>query len=114
MARATDAGLRRGQESGGPGRPAESTSWIHAALQPGVVRRSLRVAGLVGTLLVSIKYADRALAGTLVPGDWLKMALTYLVPYGVATYAAVQAIRAERQMRRGEEADPGSRPAGWR
>jgi hypothetical protein len=51
---------------------------------------------LVGTLLVAINYSDRALAGTLGPSDWAKMVLTYFVPYGVATYAAVQAIRQAR------------------
>jgi hypothetical protein len=68
-------------------------SWIATACEPAVVRRSLRVAALVGTLLVAINYSDRGLAGTLGPADWAKMVLTYLVPYGVATYAAVQAIR---------------------
>ncbi len=47
----------------------------------------------MGTLLVAINYGERALAGTLGPADWVKMVFTYLVPYGVATYAAVQAIR---------------------
>ena len=70
-------------------------SWIATACEPTVVRRSLRVAVVVGTLLVAINYGDRALAGALGPADWAKMALTYLVPYGVATYAAVQAIRRE-------------------
>jgi hypothetical protein len=68
-------------------------SWLAVAREPEVVRRSLRVAAIVGTLLVAINYTDRALAGSLGPGDWLKMALTYCVPYGVATYAAVQTIR---------------------
>jgi len=68
--------------------------WLADALRPDVVRRSLRVAAVVGSVLVTINHADRWLAGTLAPADWLKMALTYLVPYAVATYAAVGAIRA--------------------
>ncbi len=68
-------------------------SWIATACEPTVVRRSIRVAAVVGTLLVAINYGDRTLAGTLGPADWAKMVLTYFVPYGVATYAAVQAIR---------------------
>ena len=70
--------------------------WLADALRPDVVRRSLRVAALVGTLLVTINYADRFLAGALARADWIKMGMTYLVPYAVATYAAVGAIRAER------------------
>ncbi len=68
-------------------------SWTAAACEPAVVRRSLRVAGVVGTLLVVINYGDRAFAQALGPLDWAKMLLTFFVPYGVATYAAVQATR---------------------
>lgn len=66
------------------------------ACERAVVRRSMRVAAVVGTLLVAINYGDRALAGALVPADWAKMLLTYCVPYGVATWAAVQALRHHR------------------
>ncbi len=68
-------------------------SWLADALRPDVVRRSLRVAALVGVILVTINYTDRWLAGSLTTADWLKMAVTFLVPYAVATYAAVAAIR---------------------
>jgi hypothetical protein len=70
--------------------------WIATACEPWIVRRSLRVAAVVGTLLVLINYSDRALAGVLGSADWAKMLLTYCVPYGVATYAAVQALRSGR------------------
>lgn len=79
-------------------KPSESPShtWIESACDPRVVRRSARVAAVVGTLLVAINYTDRALSGALGPADWVKMLLTYCVPYCVATYAAVQAIREGR------------------
>lgn len=73
------------------------------------MRRSLRVAAVVGTLLVAIHHGDRALAGTLAPGDWAKMLLTYCVPYGVATFAAVQAIRQEPARGRGDRRETRSR-----
>lgn len=76
-------------------------SWVATAREPAVVRRSLRVAAAVGTLLVAINYGDRALAGHLGPADRVEMLLTYLVPYGVATYAAVQAIRSRGWRARG-------------
>lgn len=75
---------------------APPRTWIATACEPAVVRRSLRVAAVVGTLLVAINHGDRVLAGALVPVDWAKMLLTYSVPYGVATYAAVQALRSGR------------------
>jgi hypothetical protein len=63
------------------------------ACEPTVVGRSLRIAAVVGSLLVVINHGDRAFAGALGPVDWVKMLLTYVVPYGVATYAAVEASR---------------------
>ena len=67
--------------------------WLTDAMRPDVVLRSLRVAALVGSILIAINYTDRWLAGALTRADWIKMGITYLVPYGVATYAAVGAIR---------------------
>ena len=68
-------------------------SWIATARERSVVERALRVALLVGTVLVAINYGDRALAGRLERTDWVKMLMTYCVPYAVSTYSAVQAIR---------------------
>ena len=83
-----------------PDATAGRRPWLADALRPDVVRRALRVAACVGSILVTLNYADRWLAGSLTRADWLKMALTYLVPYAVATYAAVGAIRAEVRARR--------------
>jgi hypothetical protein len=57
-----------------------------------VVVRSLKVALVVGTLLALINHGDRLVASSL---DWeaaAKIGLTYLVPYAVATWSAVQTI----------------------
>lgn len=55
----------------------------------GIVRRSLILAAIVGTILNMINQGDALFAGaTLVV--W-KIALTYCVPYCVATYGAVTA-----------------------
>lgn len=70
--------------------------WLQTALRADVMRRALKAALIVGTLVVAINYADRFLAGTLVAADYLKMLLTYFVPYGVATWAAVGAIHDKR------------------
>ena len=71
----------------------EAVRWIDLARRPDVVRRARRVALIVGTLLVLINYGDRIFTGDLGQADWLKMALTYLVPYGVSTWSAVLALR---------------------
>ncbi len=67
--------------------------WFTTALRPAVVRRSLGVALVVGTLLIAINQGDRLLAGQGL--DLMKALLTYIVPYGVATYGAVSALLAK-------------------
>ena len=69
-------------------------AWLLVALRPDIVRRSRKVALVVGTLLVTINYGDRLLAGTIGQVDVIKMLLTYCVPYCVSTWAAVGATRA--------------------
>ena len=68
-------------------------TWLAVAREPAIVGRALRVAAVVGTLLVAINYTDRLLAGSLGAFDWIKMGMTYLVPYGVSTYTAVEMRR---------------------
>ncbi|MEL6619863.1 MAG: nitrate/nitrite transporter NrtS [Pseudomonadota bacterium] len=58
-----------------------------------VVRRALRIAAVVGLVLAAINHGDRILSGTMGAGDWLKSALTFLVPYCVSTYSSVMAVR---------------------
>jgi len=67
--------------------------WIQIAMRRDIVMRSLKVGGVVGTILVAINQGDLLLAGQLdLPGAW-KIPLTYLVPYCVSTYASVSAER---------------------
>lgn len=57
------------------------------AVSDGVPRRSFVVALVVGTVLNLINQGDAILAMGHV--SWLKVALTYSVPYAVCTYGAV-------------------------
>lgn len=67
-------------------------AFLNQATQPGVQRRSIRVALLVGTILILINYFDRFLSGSITRADVLKIALTYCVPYMVATWASISSI----------------------
>jgi len=54
--------------------------------------RSLKVAAIVGTVLVAVNQGD-AIAGGMLTGQLMwKIPMTYLVPYLVSTYASVSAI----------------------
>jgi hypothetical protein len=68
-------------------------AWISLAIQRSVAARALKVALLVGCILALINHGDRLLSGTMTPVEWLKIGLTFLVPYCVSTFASVQAIR---------------------
>ena len=57
-----------------------------AAREKATVQRALRVAAVVGTILIAINQGDKILAGEFLP-LW-KLVLTYCVPYSVSTYSA--------------------------
>ena len=61
------------------------------AIERGTVATSARVALVVGTVLGLINYGDRIfLRSDMRAIDWVKLAVTYCVPYCVATYGAVR------------------------
>jgi hypothetical protein len=66
---------------------------LQIALRPSVVKRALKYAAIVGTVLISINHGDAILRGDLPPGRWFRMCLTVLVPYVVSTLSSVGAIR---------------------
>ncbi len=70
--------------------------WFQVARSPGVVRRALRVAMVVGSVLVLINHGDHLLTGKLASADLYKILLTYCVPYCVSTYSATSALMARR------------------
>ena len=57
------------------------------AVSNGLPLRSLSVALVVGTILNLINQGDAFLGAAQV--NWIKAALTYMVPYAVCTYGAV-------------------------
>lgn len=70
---------------------AEPPSALRQALAPRMVRRSLIVAAVVGTVLNAINQGDAIVYGG--PVDLLKVCLTFCVPFCVSTYGAWSAFR---------------------
>lgn len=60
---------------------------LRYALTDGVPQRSLSIALVVGSILNLINQGDRLVSGQ--SPNFLKLALTYCVPYFVSTYGAV-------------------------
>ena len=74
---------------------ATATRAVRTAFAPAVVRRSLLVAAIVGTVLNTINQGDVVLAGE--QPQWLKVALTYAVPFFVCSYGAYCAASVQGQ-----------------
>ena len=69
----------------------EQPTILQLAKRPRVVRSSIIIAIIVGTILNLINQGD-ALLGSPPVVIW-KLVLTYMVPYCVSTYGAVMALR---------------------
>lgn len=66
--------------------------WLSLFVSPPVVRRGIKVALVVGAILIAINHGDAILAGELSSDRYLKMGLTVLVPYLVSTTSSVGAL----------------------
>lgn len=71
-------------------------SWLAAARTPEVVRRSLKVSLLVGSILAVINHGDQLIGGAATIDVFWKIPLTYCVPYAVSTFASVDALRSKK------------------
>jgi len=68
-------------------RPATLRLACRYALADGIPRRSFYLAIVVGTILNLINQGDAIFGSASI--NWLKLLLTYVVPYLVGTYGAV-------------------------
>ena len=66
-------------------------TFLAAATEKGTVVTSAKIALFVGSILAAINYGDRIfLHGNMHTLAWIKLAVTYCVPYCVATYGAAR------------------------
>lgn len=72
--------------------------YFRYARQHGIFYRSVKVSGVVGSLLMIINHGDKLFDQTLVPFDYFKICLTYLVPFFVSTNASIHsAVKYNRE-----------------
>jgi hypothetical protein len=57
-----------------------------------VVRRGLKFAVVVGTILILINHGDAIVSGELTRTNYVKMAMTVVVPYVVSVLSSVGAM----------------------
>jgi hypothetical protein len=68
-------------------------NWMRLAFSGSVWRRALKVAVLVGPILVAVNQGDVILQGALDVICLLKIGLTFMVPYFVSTFSSVAALQ---------------------
>jgi len=78
--------------------PAHTEPFFWLARQPSVVRRASKIALIVGIVLACINHGDAIISGTLTATGFLKIIVTFCVPYCVSTYSSVLAIRERSQL----------------
>ena len=67
----------------------EDQKFLKSLVESQILLRSLKIAVVVGTILVCINHGDLILKGDTEKIEWYKIALTYIVPYCVSTYSAI-------------------------
>jgi hypothetical protein len=72
--------------------------WLRLARDPAVVRRALRTAALVGTILTAINHGSALLHGDVDLVRVLRIGLTVFVPYAVSTTSSVAALRSVQRV----------------
>ena len=66
--------------------------WLKLACEPPVLMRGIRVAVIVGPILILLNHGDTLFFGTVTSAVALKMILTPLVPFCVSVYSSVSTI----------------------
>ncbi len=65
-------------------------NWLSLAIEINTLIRSIKVAVVVGTVLMFINHGSVIMSGKIEGHHMLKILLTYLVPYLVSTYSSVE------------------------
>ena len=66
--------------------------WLQLCLSKDVMSRALKLALVVGTILIMINHGDALLRGQIDGERLFKMLLTFVVPYGVSTFSSVSTL----------------------
>ena len=79
--------MKDSSSGGAMDKPLEKLDLLQLAFGDGTPKKAFFTALVVGSILTSINHGDLILAGE--PPFWLKIVLTYCVPYCVTTWGAI-------------------------
>ena len=71
---------------------------IEIVTRTDVLIRALKMASIVGIVLAIINHGDHILLGTMTATNWIKVLITFSVPFCVSTISSVLAIRREQNI----------------
>ena len=71
---------------------------IEIVTRTDVILRALKMASIVGIVLAIINHGDHILLGTMTVTNWIKVLITFCVPFCVSTISSVLAIRREQNI----------------
>ena len=66
------------------------------ATRSDVLLRAFKMASIVGIALAIINHGDPLLLGTMTYNNWIKIMITFFVPFCVSTISSVLAIKREQ------------------
>ncbi len=62
------------------------------------MRRAAIMAAIVGCMIAVINHGNHIWAGTMSPVGWIKVGVTFLVPYTVSTISSVLALQEQGRL----------------
>ena len=71
---------------------------FHILKRPDVFFRALKMASIVGIILAAINHGDHILLGTMTVTNWVKVLITFCVPFCVSTISSALAIKREQNI----------------
>ena len=69
---------------------------FHIAFRKDVFFRAFKMALIVGIVLAIINHGDHIFLGTMTVTNWIKILITFCVPFCVSTISSVLAIKKEQ------------------
>ena len=61
-----------------------------------VAFRALKIALIVGIILAGINHGDHLIKGEMTTNNWIKIIITFCVPYCVSSFSSAMAIKKEQ------------------
>ncbi len=69
---------------------------FHIAFRKDVFFRAFKMALILGIVLAIINHGDHIFLGTMIVTNWIKILITFCVPFCVSTISSVLAIKEEQ------------------